>query len=126
MRHTHHIHTHTHTHTHTYIHTTHTYIHTHTHTHTHTRYKTGHFGKLVNDQNYYWCPSAGDPLLTNGFTHISTSCESTGAFWATDYVVKDNDTSPVRREHLDVNNPSTYSTAQFGNRYNALVTCGHF
>eukprot|EP00038_Savillea_parva_P030431 m.77804 g.77804 ORF g.77804 m.77804 type:complete len:571 (+) comp9164_c0_seq1:117-1829(+) len=83
--------------------------------------RTGHFGKLVNDQNYYWCPAKGDPIVTDGFAHISTSCESTGAFWATQYVVKDNDTAPVRWETLDATDPSTYSTAQFGNRSTAWI-----
>ena len=65
-----------------------------------------HFGKLINDQEFYWCPSSNN-TNTHGFTHISTSCASTGAFWTTKYVVKDSDNSPVRYEKLDGQNAST-------------------
>ena len=85
-------------------------------------YATGHFGKLTNDQNAYWCPSdPAAPTVTTGFTHISTSCESTGQFWADRYIVKDNDTAAVRYETLATDDAATYSTAQFGNRSTAWI-----
>jgi N-acetylglucosamine-6-sulfatase len=78
--------------------------------------QTGHFGKLINDQNYYWCPTKKDPVVTTGFDHISTSCESTGAYWATQYINKAHAGATVSYETLANTSASTYSTAQFGNR----------
>lgn len=46
-------------------------------------YKTGHFGKLTNDQAAYWCPPKQDATTTLGFSHISTSCASVSAPIAT-------------------------------------------
>ena len=76
-------------------------------------------GKVHNNQGSWLCKEGN---TTAPFTHVSTLCEVCGSYWGTQYVHKGvGDEVPVLQPELDVDDWSTYSHGQFGNRSVAFM-----